>query len=44
MMMSSEFGAGRADAPIVPIWRPGNLSPSCAAGVERSSLLRAGEA
>ena len=44
MMMTSESGAGSADGPIVPAWRPPNRSPSSAAGVLRSSLLSAGDA
>ncbi len=44
MTMISEFGAGSAAGPIVPIWCPGNLSRSRAAGAVRRSALRAGEA
>ena len=44
MMMISEFGAGSGDGPMVPICVPGKRSPSSAAGVERSSRVRAGEA
>ena len=44
MTMIRELGAGRAAGPMVPISVPGKRSASSAAGVERSSLVKAGEA
>ena len=44
MTMISEFGAGSAEGPIVPAWRPPNRSPSSAAGVVRNRALSAGDA
>jgi hypothetical protein len=44
MTTISEFGEGSAEGPIVPICVPSKRSASSAAGLERRSRVRAGDA